>query len=179
MESSRPKCSAKLLIVAFLYVTDRVENMSTEFKTLMLARENELSHAPLARIDENWATQIRPIDIWRYNRGNAEEIHLGINLADLGGLVVRFSDDIWLPDEFEENGRLWSQIVLAFDEPARATLTSRLIDAATSQRGEESTLVRQFKNRFSFDQVDHDFDEHWLIPVRALDIVQSAELTSP
>jgi hypothetical protein len=134
----------------------------------------------LGIINEEWAINLSAygaFDIWRYNRPNAEEINSEVDLDALGGLVVRLGDAEAVSLETRRIIKTSRSVIdLAFRESSYATLTSLLLEASRSQRGEDSLLTQQLAVRSKPTDL-HGGDESWHIPMSAV-LLLEAEVRS-
>lgn len=129
-----------------------------------------------ARIKPEWAGQAwrSHNNIWTYNRANGEEIGRFVTLPLLGGLVVAVSTEVYSPVEVTQIAMARSLINLAFDDDARLTSTSRLLEAA-EQIGNRPQLVSELQAR-QIATDEHGPDEAWALPLWGLD--ERVQITS-
>jgi hypothetical protein len=121
------------------------------------------------RISPEWADRVSTnhFDIWRYNRTQTETIGSIVALRNLGSLVVRWSDELYEPDEAIEVGRRRSLANLSFGEVGRITLTEWLLEAALLRGGETDPLARDLQT-FGVELGR----PAWLIPAPAIEALE-------
>lgn len=123
-------------------------------------------------IDPNWATEIatNAIDVWQFNRYNAECIQGEVPLARLGGLVVWFHTEIQLPNNMVSLQDAHSTVNLALgSEVGLVTDTRLLLNASRLQRGADDSLSLALEKRSKPNpELGHGGNEKWLFPITAL-----------
>lgn len=125
----------------------------------------------VGEINKEWAAWVayQQVDIWQFNRYNAEVIQGDVPLAKLGGLVVTFAKNIVVDEEDAEDFNRHGIVNLAFNEPSLVTSTPELLAAAQETFLEDTQIIKALKKRCGPDSdLGHSGTERWLFPVRAL-----------
>lgn len=124
------------------------------------------------RIRADWARTVGTTGaaIRIHNRQRSETVAGLIRLENLGGLVVKFTRQIYMPTQADEVGRRRTIVNLSFDEPGRLTGTDYLVTSAIVRSGEDDPLIADLRKAANVIG-----RPAWLIPVSAIvDIDQIA-----
>ncbi len=124
------------------------------------------------RISSEWAENVynNPVKVWQFNHYNAEEILRDVPVNRLGGLAVRFGQELLLPKDMGRLHKSHSCVDLVLgSEVGLMTDTKQLLNAAQQQREDDHLLIEALTQRSRPNSnLGHDGNENWLFPITAL-----------
>lgn len=130
----------------------------------------------MGRVDSSWAKDLTEHAelLKRFNGTRAESLLRRVELPMLGGLMLRFFDNVVNRNNLLMHEAEGQKVVdLAFGETALLTTAETIIDGLVEDLAGDTVLVAQLQHRLRDPQID---DELWALPLRYVDLTENTTL---